>query len=152
MGHLGLTPQSVHAMGGYRVQGRTAGAARRLLEDAEALERAGCFSVVLEGVPAEVAEAVTARIGIPTIGIGAGAACDGQVLVIHDLLGLSEPPRPRFVAPYALLGHAATTAVSRWADDVRAGRAPRAEQWYRLPDDALKELMDDLMNEGAMVD
>jgi len=135
MGHLGLTPQSVRALGGYRVQGRTVEAARELLEGARELERAGCFSLVLEGVPAEVAAEVTRSVGIPTIGIGAGRDCDGQVLVIHDLLGLSEPPRPRFVAPYARLGEGAVTAISRWAADVRAGCVPTDRQSYHLKRD-----------------
>ncbi len=133
MGHLGLTPQWVHAFGGYRVQGRTAAAARELEAAARELEAAGCFALVLEGVPAEVAGRVTAAVRIPTIGIGAGADCDGQVLVVHDLLGISEPPRPRFVRPYARLGDAAVWALARWVEDVRAGRTPRRSQWYRLP-------------------
>lgn len=140
MGHLGLTPQSVHAFGGYRVQGRTPAAVRSLLAAASDLEAAGCFSLVLEGVPAEVAAAVTRRIGIPTIGIGAGPECDGQVLVIHDLLGFSPPPRPRFVRPYALLGEGAVAAAGRWAADVRAGRAPAPDQSYELPREAAEAL------------
>ncbi len=136
MGHLGLTPQSVHRFGGYRVQGRTVEAAEALVAAARELEAAGCFSVVLEGVPAEVAAAVTAEVRIPTIGIGAGLGCDGQVLVIHDLLGISPPPRPRFVAPYAELGEAAVAAAARWAADVRARRVPTAEQSYALPAEA----------------
>ncbi len=132
VGHLGLTPQSVNQLGGYRVQGRTVEDARRLLEAARELEAAGCFALVLEGIPAEVAAEVTRTVEIPTIGIGAGVACDGQVLVIHDLLGMSPPPRPRFVAPYARLGDAAVTALSRWAADVRARRVPTPEQSYHL--------------------
>ncbi len=132
MGHLGLTPQSVHAFGGYRVQGTTAEAARTLIENARDLEAAGCFSLVLEGVPAEVATEVTKAVTIPTIGIGAGPDCDGQVLVIHDLLGMSPPPRPRFVTPYALLGEAAEAAIARWASDVREGRVPTGAQSYHL--------------------
>lgn len=132
MGHLGLTPQSVNRLGGYRVQGRTVEDARELLAAAAELEAAGCYSIVLEGVPAEVAQEVTRTISIPTIGIGAGVACDGQVLVIHDLLGMSPPPRPRFVAPYARLGDGAVTAISRWAEDVRARRVPTDEQSYHL--------------------
>ncbi|MCG6964419.1 MAG: 3-methyl-2-oxobutanoate hydroxymethyltransferase [Acidobacteria bacterium] len=132
MGHLGLTPQSVHSFGGYRVQGREVEDARALVAAARELEAAGCFSIVLEGVPAEVGEAVTAEVRIPTIGIGAGVGCDGQVLVVHDLLGLSQPPRPRFVAPYARLGDAAVTAISRWADDVRGRRVPTGEQSYHF--------------------
>lgn len=134
MGHLGLTPQSVNRLGGYRVQGRTVEDARELLEAARELEAAGCFSLVLEGIPAEVAAEVTRTVGIPTIGIGAGVHCDGQVLVVHDLLGLSPPPRPRFVAPYARLGDGAVTAISRWAADVRARRVPTREQSYHLKD------------------
>ncbi len=144
MGHLGLTPQSVHAFGGYRVQGRTPAAVRGLLAAAAELEAAGCFSLVLEGVPSEVAAAVTRRVGIPTIGIGAGPHCDGQVLVIHDLLGISDPPRPRFVAPYALLGEGAVAAASRWAADVRAGRVPTPEQGYSLPAETAAALRDEL--------
>lgn len=133
MGHLGLTPQSVHQLGGYRVQGRTAEDAQALVEAAVELERAGCFSMVLEGIPSEVAAAVTAAVGVPTIGIGAGVGCDGQVLVVHDLLGITPPPRPRFVAPYAELGEAAVAAAARWAADVRARRVPTPEQSYALP-------------------
>jgi 3-methyl-2-oxobutanoate hydroxymethyltransferase len=132
MGHLGLTPQSIHHMGGYRVQGRTLEDAHRLVSAAVELEQAGCFAVVLEGVPTEVAAVVTRSIGIPTIGIGAGAACDGQVLVIHDLLGISPPPHPRFVSPYENLSGLAVAAATRWAEDVRAARAPTAEQSYHL--------------------
>ncbi len=132
MGHLGLTPQSVNQLGGYRVQGRTVEDARQLLAAARELEAAGCFALVLEGVPAEVAAEVTRTVGIPTIGIGAGVDCDGQVLVVHDLLGMSPPPRPRFVAPYARLGDGAVTAISRWAADVRARRVPTPEQSYHL--------------------
>jgi len=133
MGHLGLTPQSVNRFGGYRVQGRTLEDAEALLAAARELEAAGCFSLVLEGVPAEVGAVVTRAVGIPTIGIGAGVGCDGQVLVVHDLLGLSEPPHPRFVAPYAELGAGAVEALSRWADDVRQRRVPTPEQSYALP-------------------
>lgn len=132
MGHLGLTPQSIHAFGGYRVQGRRFEDAENLLEAASELEAAGCFALVLEGVPAEVASVITHDIGIPTIGIGAGADCDGQVLVIHDLLGASPPPHPRFVTAYAELDAVATTAISSWAEDVRRRRTPTSEQSYRL--------------------
>jgi 3-methyl-2-oxobutanoate hydroxymethyltransferase len=133
MGHLGLTPQSVHRFGGYRVQGRSMEDAEALLDAARELEAAGCFSLVLEGVPAEVAAVVTSSLTIPTIGIGAGPECDGQVLVVHDLLGMSEPPHPRFVAPYAELGASAVAAAARWADDVRERRVPTAAQSYALP-------------------
>ena len=130
MGHLGLTPQSVHAMGGYKVQGREATAAGDLRRDAEALAAAGCFAVVLEGVPDLLAERVTAELDIPTIGIGAGPACDGQVIVLHDLLGLSESKAPKFVRRYAELGSVGTEAVRAWAADVRAGRYPSEAESY----------------------
>jgi 3-methyl-2-oxobutanoate hydroxymethyltransferase len=130
MGHLGLTPQSVRSFGGYRVQGRSLEDAEGLLAAACELERAGCFSLVLEGIPAEVAKVITAEVGIPTIGIGAGVDCDGQVLVVHDLLGISPPPYPRFVTPYVQLGDLAVSEIQRWADDVREGRVPTPEQSY----------------------
>ncbi len=140
MGHVGLTPQSVHAFGGYRVQGRTVESARAVLAAARELVDAGCFSLVLEGLPAEVGALVTREVAVPTIGIGAGPDCDGQVLVVHDLLGISPPPLPRFVAPYAELSEAAVTAARRWADDVRAGRAPRPEQSYNSDPEVAAEL------------
>lgn len=130
MGHLGLTPQSVHAMGGYKVQGREAVAAGELRKDAEALAEAGCFAIVLEGVPDALAERVTAEIDIPTIGIGAGPACDGQVIVLHDLLGLAGRNVPKFVRRYAELGRTATEAVRDWAADVRAGTYPSEAESY----------------------
>ena len=132
MGHVGLTPQSVHALGGFRVQGRTAEAAIRLVESAKSLEHAGCFAVVLEGVPADVAGLVTEAVGVPTIGIGAGPDCDGQVLVYHDLLGLQDDLRPRFVRRYADLGAATVEALGGFAADVRSGRFPSAEESYSL--------------------
>lgn len=132
MGHVGLTPQSVHALGGFRVQGRTAEAAIQLVESAKALEHAGCFAIVLEGVPADVAGLVTEAVGVPTVGIGAGPDCDGQVLVYHDLLGLQDDLRPRFVRRYADLGDATVEALGRFAADVRAGRFPSAEESYSL--------------------
>ncbi len=130
MGHLGLTPQSVHAMGGYKVQGREAVAAGELRKDAEALAEAGCFAIVLEGVPDALAERVTAEVDIPTIGIGAGPACDGQVIVLHDLLGLAGRNVPKFVRRYAELGRTATEAVRDWAADVRAGTYPSEAESY----------------------
>ncbi len=134
MGHLGITPQSVHAMGGYRVQAREADAAAALVEDALALAEAGCFAIVLEGVPDVVARMVTQAVPVPTIGIGAGPWCDGQVLVLHDLLGLSEGATPRFVRRYARLHDEAVAAVSAFAADVRAGRFPSDDETYHLPD------------------
>ena len=133
MGHLGLTPQSVHAMGGYKVQARQAAAADALVDDAKTIVAAGVFAIVLEGVPDVVAARVTAEVDVPTIGIGAGVGCDGQVLVFHDLLGLSEGPGPKFVRRYAELGDLAVAAVRAWADDVRSGAFPSDAETYHLP-------------------
>jgi len=126
MGHLGLTPQSVHRLGGYRGQARTEEEAGRLLEDARALEAAGAFSIVLESIPDEVARRVTAELSIPTIGIGAGPHCDGQVLVSYDVFGLYDGPVPPFVKQYAQLGDQMRAAAEAYADDVRSGRYPAA--------------------------
>ncbi len=133
MGHIGLTPQSVHALGGYRVQGKTLESANELLADAQAVEDAGAFSVVLEGIPRELAALITQRLSIPTIGIGAGPDCDGQVLVIHDLLGLSFLSRPKFVRAYADLRGTMRDALDRFRDDVLAGRYPDDQESYHLP-------------------
>jgi 3-methyl-2-oxobutanoate hydroxymethyltransferase len=130
MGHLGLTPQSVHAMGGYRVQGKDLEDAKRLLEDAHALEDAGCFALVLEGVPDVLAARITGALAIPTIGIGAGPATDGQVLVFHDLLGLGNRPLAKFVREYAQLGPLVTDAIARFASDVRSGAFPGPDETY----------------------
>ncbi|MHB1503162.1 MAG: 3-methyl-2-oxobutanoate hydroxymethyltransferase [Acidimicrobiales bacterium] len=130
MAHLGLTPQSVNVMGGYKVQAREAEASRVLLADAEALAAAGCFAMVLEGVPDVVAAEVTSAIGIPTIGIGAGASCDGQVLVFHDLLGLGAARPAKFVRQYAGLRATAVAAVESWAEDVRSGSFPSDAETY----------------------
>jgi 3-methyl-2-oxobutanoate hydroxymethyltransferase len=130
MGHLGLTPQSVHAMGGYRVQGRDADAAKLLVEDAIALGEAGCFALVLEGIPEALATEVTSIVSVPTIGIGAGAGCDGQVLVFHDIVGLTSFAPPRFVRQYANLATEAADAVRRWAEDVRRGGFPSPAESY----------------------
>jgi 3-methyl-2-oxobutanoate hydroxymethyltransferase len=140
MGHIGLTPQSVNKLGGYRVQGKTAATARALLDDARALEDAGAFSIVLEVVPREIAKLITESVQIPTIGIGAGVDCDIQVLVIHDLVGLSFGKLPRFVRPYANLREAMTDAVSRFAEDVRTGAYPSDAESYALPTEAAAEL------------
>ena len=123
MGHLGLTPQSVNAFGGFRIQGKDEASASRILADARALEEAGAFALVLEGIPAELAAQVTKDIAIPTIGIGAGPACDGQVLVLHDVLGIT-PETPRFVRRYDELGSRAEQALRRFAEDVRSGAFP----------------------------
>jgi 3-methyl-2-oxobutanoate hydroxymethyltransferase len=134
MGHLGLTPQSVHMMGGFKVQAKEFDAARVLLDDAVALAEAGCFSIVLECVPDAVATTVTEAVSVPTIGIGAGANCDGQVLVFHDLLGLNPGRPPKFVRRYADLRGDAITAVSAFADDVRSGRYPSEAETYHFAD------------------
>ncbi len=133
MAHLGLTPQSIHKLGGFRVQGRGDGPRRELLEAARQLEAAGAFSLVLECVPADLASEVTSVVEIPTIGIGAGPHCDGQVLVFHDLLGLEDRISPRFVRRYAELGRDARRALSTFADDVRKGRFPSTEESYDDP-------------------
>jgi 3-methyl-2-oxobutanoate hydroxymethyltransferase len=138
MGHIGLTPQSATALGGFRAQGRTADQARRLVDDARALEAAGCFSIVLEAVPAPVAEEITRRLTVPTIGIGAGVVTDGQVLVWHDLLGLYHGASPRFVKRYADLATAIREAVSAYADDVRERRFPEEVHTYSMPEDELE--------------
>jgi 3-methyl-2-oxobutanoate hydroxymethyltransferase len=134
MGHVGLTPQSATLLGGYRAQARTAPAAARLIDQAVALERAGCFAIVLEAVPAVVAEEVTAAVTVPVIGIGAGAACSGQVLVWHDLLGLSEGPLPRFVKAYADLHTIIGAALREYADEVRRGVYPEPRHTYGMPE------------------
>lgn len=130
LGHVGLTPQSVHAMGGYRVQGRDEGGAQQIIDGARALEEAGAFGVVLEGVPRRLAGRVTAALGIPTIGIGAGPACDGQVLLTHDVLGLYGGHRPKFVKRYAACGEEAGRAVRQYCDEVRGGLFPDEEHSY----------------------
>ncbi len=140
MGHLGLTPQSLHAMGGFRVQAKQTEAALALVQDAKALEAAGCFAVVLEGVPAQVADLVTSAVSIPTIGIGAGAGCDGQVLVFHDLLGLEDRRAPKFVRRYADLRADAVAAVAAVAADARTGAFPAVAETYYLADDVAEEL------------
>ena len=140
MGHIGLTPQSVNKLGGYRVQGKTAEAARALLDDARALEDAGAFAIVLEVVPREIAQMITETVKIPTIGIGAGVHCDIQVLVLHDMLGLTFGKLARFVRPYANLREVMTDAISRFAEDVRAGAYPSESESYGLPAEAAAEL------------
>ena len=140
MGHIGLTPQSINKLGAYRVQGKTAVTARQLLDDARALEDAGTFAIVLEVVPREIASLITESVSIPTIGIGAGAGCDIQVLVLHDMLGLSFGKLARFVRPYANLHEVITEAVTQYADDVRAGTYPSEAESYAIPAEAAKEL------------
>jgi 3-methyl-2-oxobutanoate hydroxymethyltransferase len=140
MGHLGLTPQSVHAVGGFKVQARQHDAALELVRDAKALAAAGCFAIVLEAVPDEVARMVTESVDVPTIGIGAGRDCDGQVLVYHDLLGIEQRIRPRFVRRYAELGAASVEALRAFAADVRAGRFPADAETYHLSTEVAETL------------
>lgn len=132
MGHLGLTPQSVNALGGFRVQGKDLDGVRLLIDDARALEAAGCFAIVLEAVPDVVGQMVTDTVGIPTIGIGAGPHCDGQVLVYHDLLGLDDNRPAKFVRRYASLQHDAVQAMHAWVVDVRSGSFPSESESYHL--------------------
>jgi 3-methyl-2-oxobutanoate hydroxymethyltransferase len=138
MGHIGLTPQSIHALGGFKVQGKQAAAAAALVDDAVALAEAGCFAVVLEAVPVPVAAHITEALTVPTIGIGAGAVCDGQVLVYHDLLGLTEGRAPRFVKRYANLADEIRGALKTYADEVRTGVYPAQEHTYSMPAEELE--------------
>lgn len=140
MGHLGLTPQAVNRLGGYRVQGKSLSAVDTLLDDARALEEAGVFSIVLEAMPAEVGALVTRATGVPTIGIGAGPGCDGQVLVLHDMLGLGETAPARFVRRYADLRQAIARAAEAFAADVRSGAYPSEAESYPCPPELSREL------------
>jgi 3-methyl-2-oxobutanoate hydroxymethyltransferase len=133
MGHVGLTPQSVHAMGGYRVQGKTERAAEQLLRDARAVEAAGAFAIVLEGIPRELAAEITKSVRIPTIGIGAGPDCDGQILVLHDLLGLTFQEPPKFARRYANIGEVISQAVREYCEDVQGGAFPSDAESYHAP-------------------
>ncbi len=148
MGHLGLTPQSVHAMGGYRVQGKQAAAAYELITDAKALAEAGVFAIVLEGVPDVVAEMVTDEVAVPTIGIGAGVHCDGQVLVFHDVLGLHDKRTAKFVRQYANLADTAVDALERFFADVRSGEFPGEAETYHMPDESA-EILRELSEEAG---
>ena len=139
-GHIGLTPQTASALGGFKVQGKTAQAAEMLIDDAKALEDAGCFSIVLEAVPSPIAKLVTKAVSIPTIGIGAGKYCDGQVLVIHDLLGLFDRFTPKFVKQYAQINSIASTAISQFRDDVESGEFPGKEHSFDIKADELEKL------------
>jgi 3-methyl-2-oxobutanoate hydroxymethyltransferase len=140
MGHLGLTPQSVHAMGGFKVQGREHSAALELVADAKALAAAGCFAIVLEGVPDEVARMISHSVDVPTIGIGAGPGCDGQVLVLHDVLGIEDRILPKFVRRYADVRTVSIDALRAYADDVRSRAFPAAEESYHLAADVAETL------------
>jgi 3-methyl-2-oxobutanoate hydroxymethyltransferase len=137
MGHVGLTPQSATMLGGFKTQGKTAEKARQVIADARELEAAGCFSIVLEAIPAPVAARITRELTVPTIGIGASGACDGQVLVYHDLLGLSEGHLPRFVKRYASLSREIRDALESYASDVRTGAFPEQEHTYAMADEEL---------------
>ncbi|HEY3182569.1 MAG TPA: 3-methyl-2-oxobutanoate hydroxymethyltransferase [Gaiellaceae bacterium] len=137
MGHIGLTPQSATKLGGFKAQGRTADAALRLLDDALALQDAGCFSIVLEAVPAPIAARITELLEVPTIGIGAGASCDGQVLVWHDMLGMYSGAVPRFVKRYADIAEEIGDALAAYAQDVRTGAFPEEQHTYAIPDEEL---------------
>ena len=140
LGHVGLTPQTASALGGYKLQGKDEAQARRILEDAAALDAAGCWGVVLELVPAPLAKLITERIAIPTIGIGAGPDCDGQVLVFHDMVGLFSGFTPTFVKRYAEVGTTIRDAVSRYAAEVRSGAFPAGAQRFGMKDDVVKRL------------
>ncbi len=140
MGHLGLTPQSIHSMGGYRVQGKSIEDAHILLDDARALADAGIFALVLEGIPDTLAAEITASIPIPTIGIGAGPACDGQVLVFHDVLGFHSERLPKFVRQYANLAETAVEALQHYREDVQAGTFPNEQESYHQKKDVLQTL------------
>jgi 3-methyl-2-oxobutanoate hydroxymethyltransferase len=144
MGHLGLTPQSVHQLGGFRAQGRTAAAARRLVEDARILQEAGCFSLVLESIPARLAALISRRLEIPTIGIGAGVDCDGQVLVTHDLLGLFDRFTPRFVKKYADLHGEIARALAMYRDETQARSFPASEHTTDMADEEWQALLREL--------
>lgn len=144
MGHLGLTPQSVHAMGGYRVQGKAADAARTLIADAKALEAAGVFSIVLEGVPDLLGKLITKEVSIPTIGIGAGPHTDGQVLVFHDVLGLGAGRLPKFVRTYAQLRETAIEALESFFADVQSGAFPAEAESYHMSEEAAESLLSEL--------
>ena len=141
MGHVGLTPQSIHALGGFHVQGKTLEAAEQLLRDARAVQAAGAFAIVLESVPRELAAEITRELSIPTIGIGAGPDCDGQILVLHDLIGLGSGHRPKFVRQYADIGASISRAVGEYAADVRAGSFPAEEESYHLPPELRDRLL-----------
>ena len=138
--HIGLTPQSINAFGGFKVQGKTAEAARQLLEDAKAVERAGAFAVVIEGVPAAIGKLITENINIPTIGIGAGADCDGQVLVYQDMLGMFPDLKPKFVKQFAAVGDVMTDAFKAYVKEVKDGSFPSEEHTFKIKDDELKKL------------
>ncbi len=140
MGHLGLTPQAIHALGGYKVQGKDEAAARKLLEDAKALEEAGVFAIVLECVPSALAGLITEAVSVPTIGIGAGAGCDGQILVYQDMLGMFSDFTPKFVRRYGEVGEAMKAAFASYIEDVGQGTFPGQEHGYQIADEVIEKL------------
>ena len=140
MGHIGLMPQSLHKMGGYKVQGKTVESAQGLIDDAVALEQAGVFSIVLEGIPVEIALMITERVNVPTIGIGAGIHCDGQILVYSDLIGLTFGHQPKFVRKYADLKGVIHDALTSYISDVREGRFPAETESYGMPMEVVAKL------------
>jgi len=142
MGHIGLTPQTVDKLGGFKVQGKDAGAAKRLIDQAQLLEKLGCFAIVLECVPDKIAAMISAKLSIPTIGIGAGPSTDGQVLVIHDLLGLFERYRPKFVKQYIDLSALITKAVEEYKNDVLAGAFPGPEHCFGIKEEEIRKITD----------
>jgi 3-methyl-2-oxobutanoate hydroxymethyltransferase len=152
MGHLGLTPQSATMLGGMKAQGRTASGASRLLADARELEKAGCFSLVLESVPARIGALISEALTMPTIGIGAGGGCDGQVLVWHDLLGINEGVAPRFVKRYANLADETRRALEAFAAEVRSGAYPADEHVYKIDSDELRAFQAELNNGDSLTD
>lgn len=145
MGHLGLTPQAVHQLGGYKVQGKDLASARKIVEDAKRLEETGAFAIVLECVPEALARLVTETVSVPTIGIGAGAACDGQVLVFHDLVGFASDLKPKFVKQYADIGRDIRAAVARYAEEVRARRFPGPEHTFSMADGVVERLYGEMV-------
>jgi len=149
MGHLGLTPQSVHQLGGWKVQGKSAQAARMLIEDSLILEDAGCYAIVLESIPAEVAHLISNRLAIPIIGIGAGVGCDGQVLVAHDVLGLFDRFTPSFVKKYADLFSEMQRAFKEYISDVKERRFPAAEHSHAMDPQALRDLIREIEMQGC---
>src|SRR2546421_2371710 len=149
MGHVGLTPQSATMLGGFKTQGKTSEAARKLIDDALELEAAGCFSIVLEAVPSPVAAEITRRLRVPTIGIGAGPDCDGQVLVYHDLLGLTEGHLPRFVKRYASLSLEIREALEAYVNEVRTGVFPEEQHTYAMPEEELSSFRAELEDRSA---
>jgi 3-methyl-2-oxobutanoate hydroxymethyltransferase len=141
MGHIGLTPQSATSLGGYKVQGKTAVSAHKLWQDAQALQEAGCFSIVLESVPAKIAAEISQRLAIPTVGIGAGAGCDGQVLVFHDMLGLFDKFQPKFVKQYANIGEQIMQGLVAYRDEVKTRDFPSEEHSFAMPEAEFEEFL-----------